>query len=128
MGEGWGEGEMRKSNTNFAKILRRNQTPQEGKLWRLLKAKNINNVKFRRQFPIGKYIVDFCCPERKLIIEVDGGGHNIDNEIKRDEERDKFFKKEGFIILRFWNNEVDRNIEGVYQKVIDTIALNSPSP
>lgn len=112
---------MKKLLTVFAKNLRQNQTSQERKLWRLLKAKKFQNNKFRRQFPIGRYIADFCCPKKKLIIELDGGQHNENDIIKRDRVRDKFLKDEGYRILRFWNNDVDNNIEGVYQKIFELL-------
>ncbi len=112
---------MKKSLTVFAKNLRQNQTNQERKLWHLLKAKRFQNNKFRRQFPIGRYIVDFCCPQAKLVIELDGGQHNENDIIERDMARDKFLEDEGYKILRVWNNEVDNNIEGVFQKIFEML-------
>ncbi|HLC89883.1 MAG TPA: endonuclease domain-containing protein [Patescibacteria group bacterium] len=113
------EGEMKKQLTNLARQLRQNQTSQEAKLWHLLRRKNFRNLKFRRQYPIGNYIVDFCCPVKKLIIELDGGGHNEEYKIKADQIRDEYLKNQGFKILRIWNNGIDNNLEGVYEKIIE---------
>jgi very-short-patch-repair endonuclease len=80
---------------------------------------------------IGEHIVDFCCNEKKSIIEVDGGQHNEAHNLLRDKKRDEYFNKYGYAVLRFWNNEIDENIEGVLEK-IRTILLRgsstSPSP
>ena len=104
--------------TELAKKLRKNSTQQEQKLWSLLKSKQYKNLKFKRQQPIGHYIVDFICREKWLIIEIDGGQHNQDNNIVYDEERTKYLESKGFKIIRFWNNDIDNNIEGVFD-VID---------
>ncbi len=82
----------------------------------------MEGCKFRRQEPIGNYIVDFVCFEKKIIIEVDGGQHAI--ESREDKERDSLLKNDGFLILRFWNNEVLQNIEGVLE-VIRNNCLNN---
>lgn len=122
VGGGRGRGkikQMKKQLTSLAKSLRQNQTQHERKLWNLLKAKKFYNYKFRRQYPIGKYIVDFCCPKANLIIELDGGHHNKSNAIERDEKRDKFLKNEKFAVLRIWNNEIEKNLDGVYQKILE---------
>lgn len=85
----------------------------------MLRRKNLRNLKFKRQYPIGNYIVDFCCSVKKLIIELDGGGHNEEYKIKDDKIRDEYLKNQGFKILRIWNNEIDNNLEGVYEKIIE---------
>ncbi len=100
-----------------AKSLRRESTPQEIILWSKLKNRNFHNLKFRRQYSIGKYIVDFICLEKKIIIELDGWQHKEENQERYDEERSKFFKKCGFRILRFWNNEVNDNLNGVMLRI-----------
>ncbi len=79
-------------------------------------------VKFRRQYKIGNYIVDFCCPEKMLVVELDGSGHLEEDNVKVDTARDEFLKHHGYVVLRFWNNEVDGNFEGVIQKIIYTLA------
>jgi very-short-patch-repair endonuclease len=86
--------------------------------------KQMGGLKFRRQQPIDHYIVDFVCFENRLIIEIDGGQH-AENE--KDLERDKYLAENGFKVLRFWNNEVFTNIEGVLE-VIRTSCLETPSP
>ncbi|GBE05101.1 hypothetical protein BMS3Abin10_00721 [bacterium BMS3Abin10] len=89
-----------------------------------MRSKQIEGLKFRRQEPVGKYIVDFVCFDRKVVIEVDGGQHA---EEGADKERDKWLNKEGFQVLRFWNNEVLLNPGGVLE-VIRGNCLKSPSP
>jgi len=100
----------------FAKTLRRRSTDTENMLWRRIRAKRLQGLKFRRQEPIGKYIVDFVCYERRVIIELDGGQHNV--EKKKDEERDVWFRNEGFKVLRFWNNDALKNIEEILETII----------
>jgi very-short-patch-repair endonuclease len=89
---------------DFARALRKRPTHAENLLWKHIRAKRLKGLKFRRQEPIGKYIVDFVCYERRVIIELDGGQHCIDKE--KDQQRDRWLKSDGFKILRFWNNDV----------------------
>ena len=103
------------------KDLRKNATPQEIILWSRLKAKRFRNLKFRRQEKIGKYIVDFMCLEKKLIIELDGFQHKEENQERYDLERTKFLERQGFRIIRFWNDEVNNNLEGVFLKIEDSL-------
>ena len=103
-----------------AKILRRNLTDAERKLWKYLRAKQFGGLKVRRQEPIGKYIVDFVCYEECLVIELDGGQHS--EERNRDDERDRWLRGEGFKVLRFWNNEVLENMEGVLEVIRQNIS------
>ncbi|MBR6162769.1 endonuclease domain-containing protein [bacterium] len=105
----------------LAKKLRQNQTPQERKMWNLLRNHKIENLKFKRQYPIGKYIVDFICTDIQLIIEIDGGQHNEPHNIQLDSERTQYLKSRGYEVIRFWNNDIDNNIEGVYKKITETI-------
>ena len=91
--------------------LRHNPTEAESRLWSRLRANQIENVHFRRQYVIGKYIVDFCSPRKKLIIELDGSQHLDYREY--DQERTSFLKSKGYRILRFWNNDVANDLEGV---------------
>lgn len=107
-----------KDITEKARNLRKNMTPQERKIWAFLRKRAMNSLKFRRQYPIGNYIVDFICHEKMLIIEVDGGQHNEVKNIEYDKERTAFFESKGFRVIRFWNNEIDDNIEGVYQEIL----------
>jgi very-short-patch-repair endonuclease len=115
---------MRSPLRNAAKSLRKQSTNTELFLWFHLQAKQLEGLKFRRQQPIGKYIVDFVCFGKKIIIEVDGGQHSIKDD---DRERDEWLEKEGFKVLQFWNNEVLSNISGVLE-VIRSHCLKSPSP
>jgi len=82
-------------------------------------------VKFRRQQPIGKYIVDFVCFEKKLVIEIDGGEHL---QSSRDEIRDEWLQKNGYKVLRFWNNDVLKNTDGVIQTIVNEITPSLLSP
>jgi len=114
-----------KSNLDhIAKILRRDATDAEKLLWKHLCRKQLEGLKFRRQEPIGDYIVDFVCFERRIIIEIDGGQHAIKRE--KDIGRSRWLEGQGFKILRFWNNEVLKNIEGVIETIRNY--CTSPSP
>lgn len=106
-----------KKNTDLARILRKNQTPQEAKIWRLLRNHQLYGYEFRRQYPIGDYIVDFICREKKIIIELDGGQHNKEKNIVSDVKRTEFLNSLGYKVIRFWNNEVDNNINGVFEVI-----------
>jgi very-short-patch-repair endonuclease len=110
-----------KSKT-LRRTLRKIQTPQEVILWSRLRNNQIG-VKFRRQYPIGKYIVDFYCLEYKLVIEIDGSQHFEDNALTYDEERTKFLRIQGCAVLRFPNNEINANIDGVLMKIIEELKL-----
>jgi very-short-patch-repair endonuclease len=99
--------------------LRHNQTEAEAKLWRFLRAHQANDVHFRRQHAIGNYVVDFCAPSQKLIIEVDGGQHLEQEEY--DNERTLFLQSKGYMVLRFWNNDVLKDIEGVMRVILETL-------
>ena len=101
----------------LARNLRKNATIQERRLWNLLKNRQFHNLKFKRQQPIGDYIVDFICKEAKVIIEIDGGQHNDDFNKLYDEKRTQYLNSRGYKVLRFWNNEIDENIDGVYLKL-----------
>ena len=98
---------------DLAKKNRQNMTDAERKLWTVLRG-NMTGFSFRRQHQIGRYIVDFVCLEKRLVIECDGSQHTEE----RDELRTKFLESEGFRVLRFWNNEILTNIEGVYEVII----------
>lgn len=99
--------------------LKRQQTPWEQKLWRVLRNRGISNLKFRRQFSIGPYIVDFCCLNKRLIIELDGGQHNQQANQEQDSVRQKYLENQGYKVLRFWNTDIDQNLQGVVQIIID---------
>jgi very-short-patch-repair endonuclease len=106
---------IRNTLTPKAKALRRNPTEAERKLWQRLRARQMEGVKFRRQQPIEDYIVDFVCLKKRLIIEVDGGQHAIERQ--RDMARDTCLNRNGFKVLRFWNHDVMKNLEGVLETI-----------
>ena len=124
------QGEDMSCNTKqliqLGKNLRNNSTKEEIILWQYLKQKQLG-VKFRRQQPIGRYIADFVCFEKKIIIELDGGQHNEDENIKKDKIRDCFFEQNGYRVIRIWNNEINQNIEGVINKIITEIECPPPA-
>ena len=106
-----------KHNLNLAKSLRKNMTEQERKLWNILRNHKFYGYEIRRQYPIGDYIVDFICRSKKIIIEIDGGQHNTDKIIDYDKKRSSFLEQLGYKVVRFWNNDVDNNLEGVYDEL-----------
>jgi len=109
-----------------ARELRKNLTEAERTLWKYLRLRQFDGNKFRRQQPIGKYIVDFVCFEKKLIVEVDGGQHN--EQVIYDSERNEWLKKQGFRILRFWNNQVLKEIDGVEGGIMEALSSYSYTP
>jgi very-short-patch-repair endonuclease len=96
-----------------ARKLRNAPTDAETRLWSYLRKRRTATSHFRRQVPTGAYVVDFCCHGEKIIIEVDGGQHGLAAEMVRDLERTKWLESRGYRVLRFWNNEVLQNLEGV---------------
>ncbi len=107
------------AKTTRARQLRRCLTDAESRLWSHLRARQLRGVKFRRQQPLGPYIVDFCSLDPKLVIEIDGGQHA--EEIERDAIRTTALEQMGYRVIRFWNNEVLQNIEGVCQRIAEAI-------
>jgi very-short-patch-repair endonuclease len=98
-----------------AKSLRKNQTDVERWLWQKIRNRQLLNLKFRRQFPIDRYIVDFVCLELKLIIELDGSQHI--EQAAYDERRRACLEQRGFRVIRFWNNDILNNGDGVLEKI-----------
>ncbi len=114
---------------NLAKGLRKRQTDAEMALWHQLNNRQLEGAKFRRQHRIGKYIVDFVCLEKELVIEIDGGQHNESPQITNDEQRTQWLEKTGYRVIRYWNNDVLENIEGVIENIRDNLTHDfSPSP
>ena len=105
-----------REKTSFARELRRRVTKSEARLWLFLRASALG-VPFRRQHPVGPYFADYCCVPLKLIVEVDGDGHDA----ARDARRDAFMEAEGFTVLRFSANEVTESIDGVVLRIRDAI-------
>jgi very-short-patch-repair endonuclease len=105
-----------------ARKLRENQTDVESKLWSRLRDRQFNGVKFRRQHPIGAFVVDFCCVERGLVVELDGGQHAERSDV--DERRTRVLERLGYRVLRFWDSEVISNFDGMLERISE--ALESP--
>ncbi len=122
-GRGLGRGQQALDN---AKSLRTNQTEAEQRLWYHLRAHRFMDLKFKRQKPMGHYIVDFVCEEHQLIVEIDGGQHQTE-QATYDQHRDACLRSQGYTVLRFWNNDVMQNMEGVLEQIRCTLAL-SPTP
>ena len=102
-----------------ARQLRHNLTDAERLLWRHLRQRQLEGQKFRRQYPLGKYIVDFICLEKRIVIEVDGGQHTDQKEY--DDERSNWLTAQGFEVLRFWNHDVLQNIEVVKTEILQAL-------
>ncbi|MDX1377938.1 MAG: endonuclease domain-containing protein [Anaerolineales bacterium] len=98
-----------------ARALREELTPAERKLWSVLRGKKLNGVSFRRQHAIGNYIVDFVSIKKKLIIELDGSQHLEQTEY--DEERTRYLESQGYRVVRFWNNQVEKEPDGVVRAI-----------
>ncbi len=112
-------------NSDKAKELRKNSTQAEKILWNKIRMEQLGH-KFRRQEPIGNYIADFICLNKKLIIEIDGGQH--DTQQQYDDLRTQYFNDMGYRVIRFWNNQVTENLDGVLQKIIKELDAPPPSP
>lgn len=108
-----GDKNMKNNLIDLAKQLRKNQTEHEAKLWSRLRDRRFVGFKFIRQYPIGNYIVDFCCRQKKLIIELDGCHHNEEKNIEYDIKRDKYLKLKGYKVLRIPNIELRKTLMGL---------------
>ena len=106
-------------NTIKARKLRKNQTKEEQKLWSKLKDRKIFKYRFRRQYPIDPYIVDFYCSKTKLVIELDGSQHNDDKDKEYDKRRTKYLERKGLKVSRFWNHEINNHEE--LKRILDYI-------
>ena len=102
----------------FARAMRADATRAENLLWEALRNRQLEGLKFKRQVPLGGCILDFVCFDAKLIVEVDGGQHS---ESSSDAGRDAYFESKGFRTLRFWNDEVEKNIDGVCRHILATV-------
>ncbi len=118
------------STLSLARRLRSNQTDAETRLWYLLRSRRFRAHKFRRQHPLGRFIVDFVCISQQLVIEVDGGQHQ--DQAAADRARDSLLRANGFQVLRFWNNDVLRHTQAVLEEIakcLDAPPLTpGPSP
>ena len=107
-----------------ARQLRRDQTDAEQRLWARLRDRQLYGAKFRRHHPIGPFVADFCCAQRKLVVELDGGQHA--EEAASDEKRSRFLEVQGYRVLRFWNHDVLKNTDAVLERIAE--ALSDPHP
>jgi very-short-patch-repair endonuclease len=112
-------------NRHRAKSMRTEMTDAERTLWMQLRAHRLDGLRFRRQTPMGQYIVDFVCHERGLVIELDGGQHA---ESQRDVARDHWLESKGYRVLRFWNSDVFTNREGVLETIVSAARVATPLP
>src|SRR5689334_12510736 len=96
--------------------MRKNPTPAEKTLWELLRSRQLRRFKFRRQHPIGPFVTDFCCPQKRLVIELDGAHHRVQSD--EDAKRTAFLKEQGFTVVRFWNQEIERSPLEVLEKIL----------
>ena len=100
-----------------ARELRQPLTPQEAKLWQRLRRKQLYGLKFRRQHPVERFILDFYCPQHKLVIEIDGDSHAEPEQQLYDQARTEWLEQQGMRVIRFTNREVETNIEGVLEEI-----------
>jgi very-short-patch-repair endonuclease len=128
LGEGRVRGGVCESPRDFARGLRRRQTDAERRVWARLRDRRLLGVKFARQVPIGAYVVDFCCRERRLIVELDGGQHAMRADY--DAGRTAFLEGLGYRLLRFWDNDALGNTDGVLQRITEALSptYTRPSP
>lgn len=112
-------------NRTRAKSMRRKMTDAELKLWNELRAHRLMGLGFRRQFPVGRYIADFACPEKKIIVEVDGSQHAEGKQSAADAVRSAELEKDGWTVLRFWNDDILRDIDGVCRHIVIAAGLTA---
>ena len=117
---------MKRVNTDPARRLRRHQTNAERLLWFRLRDRRLSGWKFKRQAPINRFVVDFFCADAKLIVELDGGQH--DHHRERDAVRTRILEAMGYLVLRFWNHDVMRNMDGVLEEILSTVNQQRPEP
>ena len=110
-----------KERIQFARLLRREQTDAETRLWGLLRNRGVNGYKFSRQGPIDPYFGDFVCRERKLVVEIDGATHSTEVELAHDRRRTDCLKTLGYEVVRFNNEEIYRNLDGVLETILTNL-------
>jgi very-short-patch-repair endonuclease len=111
---------------DFARHLRKNMTDSERRLWHALRYRQVSGHKFRRQAPIGPYIADFVCFEKKVILELDGGQHS--EQAEADAKRTQWLNREGFTVLRFWNHQVFEDLDSVLEVIWRSVEETLPPP
>jgi very-short-patch-repair endonuclease len=105
----------------FARLLRKNQTEMESRLWQYLRDRRLGGYKFRRQHPVKRYILDFYCPEKKVAVELDGGQHDLDEQMEYDQIRTNILESVGIKVLRYWDNAVLQNPDGVLDDILEEL-------
>jgi len=116
---------LRLTETRRARGLRQSQSEAERRLWRRLRGRALGGFKFTRQEPIGPYFADFVCREENLIVEIDGATHSTEEERRRDTLRAEFLSARGYRIVRFFNGEIYRNVEGVLDTILAVLERRS---
>ena len=116
-----------------ARNLRREQTKAESVFWNAVRNRQFYDLKWRRQVPVGRYIADFLCESKKLIIELDGGQHATDDARRYDKKRSQILQQYGYRVIRFWNDGILNNLNGILDGILDSLAnelgiLSSPHP
>jgi very-short-patch-repair endonuclease len=112
--------------TTHARSLRGDMTEAEKKLWQAIRSNQIENCRFRRQHPIDPYIADFACIDKRVVIELDGGQHQ--DQETYDERRTEHMQAQGWKVVRFWNNDVLNNLDGVLTRIVEILTAEPPSP
>ena len=120
--------ELSTERRNLTRALRKRMTPQEALLWRELRLLKPQGLHFRRQVPLGAYIVDFACTSRLLAVEIDGGQHAEDGHAIRDRERDAWLRSIGFQVLRFWNHDINTELSAAVDHIVLTALTRVPPP
>ena len=105
--------------------LRKNMTDQERKIWNIIRSRQFYGYRFLRQYVVGNYIVDFICREKNIVIEIDGGQHNQKSDIEYDNARTNYLNSRGYKVIRFWNNEIDNDLTGVFYKLKEIFKINA---
>jgi len=108
--------------------LRANMTGPEMRLWSRLRARQLQGLKFRRQHGIGPYIVDFYCSEQSLVIEVDGDSHADPDQMQKDQLRDRYLQSLGLRVIRYFNDDIMKNLDGVLEDLTGRLSTGSTSP
>jgi len=111
-----------------AKRLRRFMSPAETLLWRYLKAERLDGFSFRRQVPMGPFIADFVCHTARLVIEIDGESHDFEDQWRRNQQRDRWLRSRGFVILRFSNADVLHGLEAVLTAIREAASARTNTP
>jgi very-short-patch-repair endonuclease len=119
---------MKRGNITLARTLRKDSTWSERTLWKHLRNRGVGGVKFRRQFSIGPYILDFYCADALLAVELDGDVHGQPQQERHDRRRDEIVTDAGIKVLRFWNEEVRVNLDGVLEEILRTVQRRTTTP